>query len=626
VNAPRAVDEVLDQLVDGGSVDWEAAERRAQSPEESALLRNLRILARLGDTHRITSPSRGADAPPHQARSVEETVEPSSQWGRYRLIRIIGQGSFGTVYLARDDQLDREVALKLLHPSVIASDALKAEGRALARIDHPNVLTVYGVEEHDGRLALCMKYVRGRTLDEIVRTDGPMNADEALVVAKAVCNAVAAVHAAGVLHRDIKARNVMRERNGRYVLMDFGAGVRVAPDGSAGREESVGTPLYMAPELLDGQPATRQSDVYAVGVLLYFLVTAEYPVSGSSVDEMKTAHRNARRVRLDDRRVDLPPAFVRAIDCATSPHVHERPETATALLRLLTADEVVAPPRPRMHRIVRYVSVTLALIVTITLLGALNTTWFNLMLERRSVADESPFDWFVAGLMSLVGPLSNWVQVLIAVYLISVVVRFLRRALPACDRVCRRIAEALRGTRRRLMLDEPETFAQVVFVSSVVYVAAICWWYQDLLQALMTTVSAMTAEQLAMFSPSRSFDRYLNYRNLLDYAVVGSAWGLYRLLRWEQRAARRVHPAHIIALTSVLVLSTVLWNGPYRVMFQSHRPRVEYAGQRCYNLGAAGAELLLFCPDAGAAKVRRVSAGDTRLRDTGITESVFTIP
>ena len=112
-------------------------------------------------------------------------------------MRHIGEGSYGAVYLAHDDELDRDLAIKLLHPRLAAradlTNRVKAEGRALARVHHAHVVAVYDVEEHEQQLGLCMEYVHGRTLDEIVRLDGPMNAIEAIAIGEAVCRGLAAV-------------------------------------------------------------------------------------------------------------------------------------------------------------------------------------------------------------------------------------------------------------------------------------------------------------------------------------------------------------------------------------------------------------------------------------------------
>lgn len=632
MNAPHAFDDVLDKVADGAFVDWADAERRARSPEDSALVRNLQILARLGDTHRDES-LEGAtrdDRIPAAAAAAPGQADGTEFWGRYRLIRTIGAGSFGTVYLARDEQLDRELALKLLHPGIVSYEDVKSEGRALARVDHPNVLTVYGVEEHGGRLALCMKYVRGRTLEEIIRVDGPMNADEALVVAKAVCNAVAAVHAAGVLHRDVKARNVMRERNGRYILMDFGAGVVQAADGSSAAELTVGTPVYMAPELLDGHAASRKSDVYAIGVLLYFLVTGEYPVTGRSIEELKAAHREGRRTRLDDRRPDLPEHYVRVVDHAISPDVDQRPETATSLLRDLTAgEESDARVRPRTwaQRLALGAATVLGAAVGLTVLGFINSTEFNVMFERGTVARESPVDWLIWGIRSMIGPVINLAQVLIAVLLVATIARVLRRLSAPVNRAWIRSADALRALRRTLLLDDAESFAQMIFVGAVAYVGFVVWWHFDVIQALMTPLSALTPDQIRLLSPAAGDEsRSVLYRNMLDWAVLGTGWGLLRMFRLRRTSSPAVHPAYVAAVAAVFVLSTILWNAPYRVMFQSQHARVDYDGTRCYRLGAASAELLLYCPDAAQPKVRRIPEADARLKDTGLTESVFAMP
>jgi hypothetical protein len=638
VKRRNAVDDVLDRVADGAEVDWEAAQKRAASPEESAMVRNLRLLAKLGDTHRDEPIDDATDARDADARNadpqgtrLEPESEAGTQWGRYRLIRAIGRGSFGAVYLARDEQLDREVALKLLHPGLVARADVKSEGRALARVDHTNVLTVYGVEEHDGRLALCMKYVRGRTLEEIIRTDGPMNADEALVVGKAMCNAVAAVHAAGVLHRDIKARNVMRERNGRYILMDFGAGVMQRADGSSGTSATVGTPLYMAPELFDGQPASRSTDVYALGVLLYFLVSGEYPVWGATIEELKAAHRTQKSTRLDDRRLDLPLTYTRAVDRATSRNPSDRPESATALLReLLATDEAdgsTRAPRTLAQRLGRGVAVLGIMIVCLTALGFINSTEFNVMFERTQIVSESVLDWLTWGIRSMIGPVINLAQMLIVVLLIATIARFVRRLFPPVDRGWKKAASWLQELRRRLLLDDPEAFAQMIFVLAVAYVAVVVWLHRDVIAALTTPLSSLTHEQMRLLSPSAGYtSRPVWYRNALDWAVLGTGWATLRMIRMRRASARAVHPVYVAAVAAVFVLSTILWNAPYRVMFQSQLPRVDYAALRCYKLGASVTETLLFCPDAPQPRVRRVPAADARLKDTGVTESVFATP
>jgi TolB-like protein/Tfp pilus assembly protein PilF len=189
----------------------------------------------------------------------------------------------------------------------------------LARVRHPNVVTVHGVDEVEGAVGLRMEYVDGLTLKQALSSRGALGADEAALIGLDLCRAIAAVHKAGLLHRDIKAHNVMREAGGRIVLMDFGAGAIRAADGEANR--SAGTPLYLAPEVINGQPTTIATDVYSLGVLLFHLVTLRYPVPGDTFDEVVDAHKRRARFALADLRPDLPTAFVRVVDTA----LHEDP-------------------------------------------------------------------------------------------------------------------------------------------------------------------------------------------------------------------------------------------------------------------------------------------------------------
>ena len=149
------------------------------------------------------------------------------------------------------------------------------EARRLARLRHEHVVQVYGAEEHDGRVGLWTELVRGESLEQLVADRGPLGAREAALVGLDVCAALAAVHGAGLVHRDVKAQNVMREAGGRVVLMDFGTG-----EDLAGTSRLVGTPFYLAPEIFRGQKASVQSDLYSVGVLLFYLVTGKFPVVG----------------------------------------------------------------------------------------------------------------------------------------------------------------------------------------------------------------------------------------------------------------------------------------------------------------------------------------------------------
>ena len=299
----------------------------------------------------------GEHAPPPSAstrsnplRTVAATPGPPSgsngpeppvpeRWGSLVVRERVGAGVFGEVYRAYDEQLQREVALKLLRVGSRSSDRLAAkvlnEGRLLARLRHPNVVLVHGVEARGDRVGLWMEFVRGCTLEQLLDRQGLFGAREAALIGQDLCRALAAVHAAGLVHRDVKAQNVMREEGGRVVLMDFGTGVPARDDESGRAAPAAGTPLYLAPELLDGGEATASSDLYSLGVLLYHLVTGGYPVVAASLADLKDAHQRGRR-RLHDARPDLPDAFVQAIDRALAPNPADRHASAGAMQDALT--------------------------------------------------------------------------------------------------------------------------------------------------------------------------------------------------------------------------------------------------------------------------------------------------
>ena len=237
----------------------------------------------------------------------------------------------GTVYRAWEAGLEREVALKLLHKVPSNTEQIVVnEARLLARIHHANVVTIYGADRFDGRIGFWMELVSGRTLNQLHRDYGRLSAQEATLLGLDLCRALAAVHQAGFLHCDVKAQNVIRETGGRNVLMDFGASVLVSVAGER-YAQARGTPLYLAPEILRGAAPSVQSDLYSLGVLLYYLVSGEFPVTGDSLAELRDAHVNRRRKLLRDARSDLPTAFVRAIDHATAPLPESRPESAGAM-------------------------------------------------------------------------------------------------------------------------------------------------------------------------------------------------------------------------------------------------------------------------------------------------------
>ncbi len=358
-------------------INWQQLEAGALTDEERTVLRSLRLIASIGDLHRSTDDEEEQDnitaffahrarivgriGPAAQARSgppiapaadtpsAPASASPSAsspasplppRWGHLTPRERVGAGVFGDVYRAFDDQLEREVALKLLRTGTRSADRLAAkvlhEGRLLARVRHPNVVSVHGVEAHGDGVGLWMEFIRGCTLEQLLERQGLFGAREATLIGQDLCRALASVHAAGLVHRDVKAQNVMREEGGRVVLMDFGTGMELRDDETMGvAVPAAGTPLYLAPEVLDGKEATPASDIYSLGVLLYHLVTGGYPVTARSLNELRANHRAGHK-RLQDARPDLPDAFVQVVERAISIDPAKRYPSAGAMQEALT--------------------------------------------------------------------------------------------------------------------------------------------------------------------------------------------------------------------------------------------------------------------------------------------------
>jgi hypothetical protein len=397
-------------VCDDTPVDWDAAERLAETLAEREVIRRMRLAARIArfragdvdtDAGGDVEPAGGAlDAtlPIRTERSAageeaaRRAAQPAghatpapaeapmpAQWGDLKILRRAGRGAFADVFIAWDPRLEREVALKLIHDDAIGeaekelgpgdADRMVREGRLLARIRHPNVAVVYGADRFDGRPGIWMESIRGVTLEALLAERGPLGADEAARVGRGVCRALAAVHAEGLLHRDVKARNVMREEGGRVVLMDFGLGLEREAAGQAEAGSLSGTPLYLAPELFEGATPSPRSDLYAVGVLLFRLVTGRYPVEAATLAALRDAHASGRATPLRALRADLPGAFVAAVERLLARDAAARyasaAEAERALERAAGAGAADAPDARRApHRRARA-----ALLVGIALAG-----------------------------------------------------------------------------------------------------------------------------------------------------------------------------------------------------------------------------------------------------------------
>jgi len=382
-DATERIERVADSILDGHPVDWLSIESELDDSNRT-LLRRLRVVAAIARVHRTIS-GRVSSHPGALLFSVP------SKWGPLDVVEHVGAGAFADVYRASDPRLEREVALKLLYHDDLPSDApssVISEGRLLARVRHPNVVTIYGADRINGRIGLWMEFVHGRTLEQLLVERGVFAPRDAMLLGIDLCRALSAVHGAGVLHRDVKAQNVVREESGRVVLMDFGTGHESAdPVTEPGLS---GTPLYLAPELFEGHASSIQSDIYSLGVLLFHLVTRAYPVPGRSVADVRTAHREGRRVWLKDLQPHLPGGFVASIETALAADPARRFRSASEMAHALEGSVDRQPSPQQSLRWSAYVA-----LVSIVV-GALAIA--PLFIRRNDGAHHLPSTFAAAGI------------------------------------------------------------------------------------------------------------------------------------------------------------------------------------------------------------------------------------
>jgi serine/threonine-protein kinase len=267
------------------------------------------------------------------------TGQPSTI-GRYQIRQRLGAGGFATVYRAHDPVLDIERALKVLHPHLAGDPAIRErfirEGRALARIHHPNLVQVHDAGESDGAVYLAMELIEGISLETVLAERGPLPVSEVAAIVEQTARALDAVHAHNLVHRDVKPDNILIEsRSSRVVLLDLGV-ARDLATATAGTW-IVGTPSFMAPEQVrrDGRVTVR-TDVYQLGATIYMALSGRRPFEGDTL-QVLDAVRAEPPPDLRTLRPDLPPAVIATVAQAMAKDAAFRPATATELAAHLRA-------------------------------------------------------------------------------------------------------------------------------------------------------------------------------------------------------------------------------------------------------------------------------------------------
>ncbi len=259
----------------------------------------------------------------------------------YECESLVGRGGMGQVYLARHLELHRRCALKILSPRVETGDLdfvnrFMTEGRAAASLVHPNVVTVHAIGEADGFHFLEMEFVAGRSLQDLVDREGALTPVRSMVLASQIADGLATAHRHGVVHRDLKLDNVLLSQHNTPKIADFGLAKRVLTGDPEGRV-LCGTPHFMAPELFDGAPASPASDVYALGVCLFVMLTGEVPFRGNTFADLARTVRSERLPSLRRIRPEISLDIAECVQQLLSRAPAARPADGEAAKQLVQA-------------------------------------------------------------------------------------------------------------------------------------------------------------------------------------------------------------------------------------------------------------------------------------------------
>jgi len=268
---------------------------------------------------------------------------------RYRVLSHIADGGMASVYVALDERLDREVALKVMRPSLAADETFvsrfRREARSAARLSHPNVVAVYDQGEDEGRMFLAMELVNGHTLRQVMQDEGPLTPRAALDIIDAVLQALGAAHSAGLIHRDVKPENVILREDGVVKVADFGLARAVTSATSTAQTGVLlGTVAYLAPEQVERGIADARSDVYAAGLLLFEMLTGTKAFSGDTPIHVAYQHVHSTVPAPSSRVSTVPAELDRLVALATDRDPDGRPVDANAFLRQVRRSRVALTP------------------------------------------------------------------------------------------------------------------------------------------------------------------------------------------------------------------------------------------------------------------------------------------
>ncbi|MBX3443109.1 MAG: serine/threonine protein kinase [Planctomyces sp.] len=263
---------------------------------------------------------------------------PGSRIGEFSLLRMIGKGGMAEVWLAEQTSLKRNVALKLLKPELMSDPQyvkrFQSEAKAAGGLSHPNIIAVYSIGQEDGWHFLAQEYVQGATLKSFLQRKGALDSLTALHIMRQVASALQAAAERGIVHRDIKPENIMLTRKGEVKVADFGLAQLMGGERLNLTQEgtTMGTPLYMSPEQVNGGKVDQRSDIYSFGVTCYHMLAGDTPFRGETAIAVAMQHLQTPPPDLAARRPDIPPALVSIVNKMLAKEPADRYPSAQAIL------------------------------------------------------------------------------------------------------------------------------------------------------------------------------------------------------------------------------------------------------------------------------------------------------
>ncbi|MGO9519348.1 MAG: tetratricopeptide repeat protein [Candidatus Korobacteraceae bacterium] len=256
--------------------------------------------------------------------------------GRYEILQLLGEGGMGAVYKAADRELDRFVALKVIRPELASNPAIlarfKQELLLAHQVTHRNVIRIYDLGEAEGVKFITMEFIEGKDLRALIRSKKKFAPEEAVEVIQQVCQALDAAHSVGVIHRDLKPQNIMQDAAGRILVMDFGLARTLEGDGMTQTGAIVGTMEYMSPEQALAKDLDQRSDIFALGLILYELLTGKTPFQAESALASLIKRTQERAIPVSDVDNQIPGALSGIVSKCLERDVNERYQTASAIL------------------------------------------------------------------------------------------------------------------------------------------------------------------------------------------------------------------------------------------------------------------------------------------------------